>query len=40
MGGGLAGGVAATDLSMAAGVEELVAAVALETQLVPVLPQR
>lgn len=30
----------ATDLSVASGVQELVAAVALETQLVPVLPQR
>lgn len=34
------GGNDATDLSVASGVEELVAAVALETQLVPVLPQR
>lgn len=33
-------GGTATDLSVASGVQELVAAVTLETQLVPVLPQR
>lgn len=38
--GGREGGNDTTDLSVAAGVEELVAAVTLEAQLVPVLPQR